>query len=126
MFPPEHFSATKALPGCAVLNPGIIPILVIQSGNLKYNDPPKIWRRISMKRTAVRYLRVAFVVAVFALNAFSPVNLLQAQEGKLGNEFDYYSDDTYSCQVGIAIYCPSYTYRSGQETPYVIVSPAGC
>lgn len=79
-----------------------------------------------MKKAAVSYLRVAFVVAVFALNAFSPVNLLQAQEGKLGNEFDYYSDDTYSCQVGIAIYCNGYTYRSGQETPYVIVSPAGC
>lgn len=79
-----------------------------------------------MKTAAVRYLRVAFVVAVFALNAFSPVNLLRAQEGKLGNEFDYYSDDTYSCQVGIAIYCPNYTYRSGQQTPYVIISPAGC
>jgi hypothetical protein len=79
-----------------------------------------------MKRFAGLYLRVAFVMGVFALNMLSPVNLLQGQEGKLGNEFDYYSDDTYSCQVGIAIYCPNYTYRSGQETPYVIVSPAGC
>jgi hypothetical protein len=82
-----------------------------------------------MKQTALRYLRFVVVVTLLILNiaAFSPANRLLAQDGKLGNEFDYYSDDTYTCQVGIAIYCNSgYTYRSGQTTPYVIVSPAGC
>jgi hypothetical protein len=81
-----------------------------------------------MKNTALRYLRYGVLVTMLVLKlaAFSPANRLLAQDGKLGNEFDYYSDDTYTCQVGVAIYCPNYTYRSGQTTPYVIISPAGC
>lgn len=81
-----------------------------------------------MKHTVLRSLRFVVLISMFILNlaAFSPANRALAQDGKLGNEFDYYSDDTYSCQVGVAIYCPNYTYRSGQTTPYVIISPAGC
>lgn len=66
---------------------------------------------------------------MFLLSFASPLSTkdLQAQTGKLGNEFDYYSDDTYSELVGYRIYCNSgQSFSYGTTSPYVIVSPSGC
>lgn len=53
----------------------------------------------------------------------------QAQLGRCGNEFDYYSDDTYTDQVGMRYWdCPPWcTYSAwGRTSPYVIVYDLGC
>ncbi len=82
-----------------------------------------------MKTTSKRFLRLAVLGAMFLMSVASPLSTkdLQAQTGKLGNEFDYYSDDTYSELVGYRIYCESgQTFSYGTTSPYVIISPAGC
>lgn len=82
-----------------------------------------------MKTKVVRCLRFMFVVALFVVSiaTLPSTSRLLAQDQKSGNEFDYYSDDTFTCQVGYAIYCSNgQWFRSGDETPYVIVSPSGC
>ena len=82
-----------------------------------------------MKFTSKKFLRLAVLAGVFLLSFASPISTrdLQAQIGKLGNEFDYYSDDTYSELVGYRIYCESgQTFTYGTTSPYVIISPAGC
>jgi hypothetical protein len=79
--------------------------------------------------TSKRLLRVAVLGGMFLLSFASPLSTkdLQAQTGKLGNEFDYYSDDTYSELVGYRIYCNSgQSFSYGTTSSYVIVSPAGC
>lgn len=80
-------------------------------------------------KTAFRRVRFALFVGlmVFGFISFTSTERLQAQDTRSGNEFDYYSDDTYSEQVGVWIWCSDGTnYRSGQTTPYYIISPAGC
>lgn len=82
-----------------------------------------------MKVTSKRLLRLAVLSGMFLMSFASPISTrdLQAQTGKLGNEFDYYSDDTYSELVGYRIYCESgQTFSYGTTSPYVIISPAGC
>ena len=82
-----------------------------------------------MKITSKKILRLAVLAGVFLLSFASPISTrdLQAQIGKQGNEFDYYSDDTYSVLVGYRIYCDSgQTFSYGHTSPYVIISPAGC
>ena len=82
-----------------------------------------------MKYAALRCLRFMFLAALFAVSAVSPmaVNRAQAQETRSGHEFDYYSDDTYSCLVGVYIYCSNGSLSSwGRTSPYSIVSDSGC
>lgn len=82
-----------------------------------------------MKYTTLRLLRFIFLAALLAVSAATPmaVNRAQAQETKSGHEFDYYSDDTYSCLVGVFIYCNSgETISWGRTSPYSIVSDSGC
>jgi len=82
-----------------------------------------------MKITSKKFLRLAILGGVFLLSFASPISTkdLQAQIGKLGNEFDYYSDDTYSTLVGYRIYCNSgQSFSYGRTSAYVIISPAGC
>ena len=82
-----------------------------------------------MKTTSKKFLRLAVLGGLFLLSVASPLSTkdLQAQTGKLGNEFDYYSDDTYSVLVGYRIYCNSgQTFSYGHTSAYVIISPAGC
>jgi hypothetical protein len=51
----------------------------------------------------------------------------QAQRGKAGNEFDYYSDATFTHRVGVLIVCSNgQTFRSGVVTDFVRVQPSGC
>jgi hypothetical protein len=93
---------------------------------LDYTRPRswKVERGFSMKVTA-RFLRsillCSFLLVSFGLTA--PTLSLEAQDTRSGHEFDYYSDATYSCLVGIAVWCnDGSNYRYGQVTPYVIVS----
>jgi hypothetical protein len=82
-----------------------------------------------MKFASKKFLRLAVLSGVFLLSFASPISTrdLQAQTGKLGNEFDYYSDDTYSELVGYRIYCNSgETFTYGSTSTYVIISPASC
>lgn len=82
-----------------------------------------------MKYTTLRCLRFIFLAALFAVSAAAPmaVNRAQAQDTKSGHEFDYYSDDTYSCLVGVRIYCNSgETMGWGQTSPYSLVYDSGC
>jgi hypothetical protein len=82
-----------------------------------------------MKIASKKFLRLVVLSGVFLLSFASPISTrdLQAQTGKLGNEFDYYSDDTYSTLVGYRIYCNSGEFFSyGTTSPYVIISPASC
>lgn len=82
-----------------------------------------------MKFASKKFLRLAVLAGVFLLSFASPISTrdLQAQIGKQGNEFDYYSDDSYSVLVGYRIYCSSgQTFTYGMTSPYVIISPAGC
>lgn len=82
-----------------------------------------------MKHRTLRRLRSIFlaVLLVVSVGAPSLLNRAQAQETKSGHEFDYYSDDTYSCLVGVFIYCNSgETISWGRTSPYSIVSDSGC
>jgi hypothetical protein len=82
-----------------------------------------------MKVTIKRFLRMIVLSSLFFLSFASPLSTrdMQAQSTKSGNEFDYYSDDTYSELVGVRIYCSSgQTFGFGSTSPYSIVSPAGC
>jgi len=82
-----------------------------------------------MTITSKKFLRLVVLGSMFLLSVASPISTrdLQAQTGKLGNEFDYYSDDTYSELVGYRIYCESgQSFSYGTTSPYVIISPAGC
>ena len=82
-----------------------------------------------MKITSKKFLRLLFLGVLLLLGFTSPISTtdLHAQIGKAGNEFDYYSDDTYSELVGYRIYCNSgQSFSYGTTSPYVIVSPAGC
>jgi hypothetical protein len=81
-----------------------------------------------MKVTA-RSLRSIIVSGLFLLSftLSAPTRSLHAQDQRSGNEFDYYSDDTFTCQVGVWVWCSDGTnYRSGEVTPYAIISPSGC
>lgn len=82
-----------------------------------------------MKIASARLSRLVVLAALFLIGFVSPFSTkdAQAQIGKLGNEFDYYSDNTYSTLVGYRIFCNSgQTFIWGRTSPYVIVSPAGC
>jgi hypothetical protein len=82
-----------------------------------------------MKTTVLRRVRFVIFAALFILSfsALSSTKLVVAQETKSGNEFDYFSDDTFTVQVGFVIYCSNGSvFRSGQVTPYSTVTPAGC
>ena len=82
-----------------------------------------------MKTISKKFLRLFVLGSMLLLGFVSPMSTshLQAQTGKLGNEFDYYSDDTYSVLVGYRIYCNSgQTFFYGTTSPYVIIQPAGC
>lgn len=82
-----------------------------------------------MKYASLRCLRFVFLAALFAVSAAAPmaVNRAQAQETRSGHEFDYYSDDTYSCLVGVYIYCSNGSLSSwGRTSPYSIVYDSGC
>ena len=77
-----------------------------------------------MKYKALRCLRSVFLAALFVLSVAAPS---LAQETRSGHEFDYYSDDTYTCLVGVYIYCSDGSLTSwGSRTPYSIVSDSGC
>jgi len=82
-----------------------------------------------MKIVSAKLSRLAVLAALFLVTFASPLSVkdAQAQTGKLGNEFDYYSDDTYSTLVGYRIFCNSgQSFFWGTTSPYVIISPAGC
>ncbi|HKV94014.1 MAG TPA: DUF6289 family protein [Candidatus Angelobacter sp.] len=82
-----------------------------------------------MKIASARLSRLVVLAALFLIGFASPFSTkdAQAQTGKLGNEFDYYSDSTYSTLVGYRIFCNSgQTFIWGTTSRYVIVSPAGC
>ena len=96
---------------------------------VSYLRSSRLKEESSMKITSKKFLRLAVLAGVFLLSFASPISTrdLQAQTGKLGNEFDYYSDDTYSELVGYRIYCESgQTFSYGHTSAYVIISPAGC
>lgn len=77
-----------------------------------------------MKINAVRRLWFALFILVFVLG-LAPVS--PAAIGKAGNEFIYYSDATFTHQVGIWIFCRNgQSFRSGQITDFVKVEPSGC
>ncbi len=82
-----------------------------------------------MKNACLRSLRFVLLGSLFVLSfaALSSTNNVQASTGKLGNEFDYFSDATLTHQVGFVIFCRSgQVIRSGQMTQFVKVQPAGC
>ena len=82
-----------------------------------------------MKIASARLSRLVVTAALFLISFASPFSTkdAQAQIGKQGNEFDYYSDDTYSTLVGYRIFCNSgQSFFWGTTSPYVIISPAGC
>lgn len=77
-----------------------------------------------MKTTAFRRLKFALFILIFVLG-LTPVS--PAAIGKAGNEFLYYSDATYTHQVGIWIFCSNgQNFRSGQITQFVKIEPSGC
>jgi hypothetical protein len=81
-----------------------------------------------MKVTA-RFLR-SILLSIMVLTSFAltaPTIKLAAQETRSGHEFDYYSDDTYSCLVGVQIWCNDGSHIWwGTTSPYSIISDAGC
>jgi hypothetical protein len=81
-----------------------------------------------MKVTA-RFLR-SILLSVMFLTSFgliAPTLSLSAQQTRSGHEFDYYSDDTFSCLVGVQVWCnDGSNYGWGQVTPYSIISDSGC
>lgn len=82
-----------------------------------------------MKHTILRRVRSVFLAALFVLGVAVPssVERAQAQIGKAGHEFDYYSDATYTNLVGYVIYCNSgQTFRWGRVTDYVNIIPSDC
>ncbi|HEY6252001.1 MAG TPA: hypothetical protein VI685_18755 [Candidatus Angelobacter sp.] len=82
-----------------------------------------------MKHGTLRRLRSIFLAVLFVVSAGAPslLNRAQAQETRSGHEFDYYSDDSYSCLVGVFIYCNDGSLSSwGRTSPYSIVSDSGC
>ena len=82
-----------------------------------------------MKYRTLRRLRSLFLAMLFVLSVAAPLsmNRAQAQETRSGHEFDYYSDDTYTCLVGVFIYCNDGSLSSwGRTSPYSIVSDSGC
>jgi hypothetical protein len=81
-----------------------------------------------MKVTA-RFLRSillsGMLITSFGLTA--PTLSLSAQETRSGHEFDYYSDDTFSCLIGVQIWCNDGSHSGwGQTSPYAIISDSGC
>jgi hypothetical protein len=82
-----------------------------------------------MKIASAKLSRLVVLATLFLLSFASPfaTKEAQAETGKLGNEFDYYSDNTYSTLVGYRIFCNSgQTFSWGTTSRYVIISPAGC
>ena len=82
-----------------------------------------------MKSRIIRYLRFALVTILFVMTfaSLSSSPKLEAQQTRSGNEFDYYSDDTYTELVGVWIWCSDGSnYRWGQTSGYSIISPSGC
>ncbi len=82
-----------------------------------------------MKNACLRSMRFLLLGSLFVLSfaALSSTNKVQASTGKLGNEFDYFSDATLTHQVGFVIFCRNgQVIRSGQMTQFVKVQPAGC
>lgn len=81
-----------------------------------------------MKNACLRSLRsLLFTMCVLSFAALSSTSTLEASIGKLGNEFDYFSDATFRTQVGFVIFCRSgQVIRSGRTTQFVKVQPAGC
>lgn len=83
-----------------------------------------------MKNACLRSLRSLLFTILFVLSfvAIPSTNTLAASSiGKLGNEFDYFSDATFRTQVGFVIFCRSgQVIRSGRTTQFVKVQPAGC
>ena len=82
-----------------------------------------------MKSLTLRRLRSIILAMLLAASVAAPTMLTraQAQETRSGHEFDYYSDDTYSCLVGVFIYCSDGSLSSwGRTSPYSIVSDSGC
>lgn len=67
-------------------------------------------------------LVLALCLAVTFL-ALHPVSQAQAQT-RCGNEFYYYSDATYTCQVGYEVWdCDCYYSSWGYRTVYRIIVP---
>jgi hypothetical protein len=82
-----------------------------------------------MKTARLRFLRSLLFTILFVLSfaALSSTNKVEASTGKLGNEFDYFSDATFRVQVGFVIFCRNgQVFRSGRTTQFVKVQPAGC
>lgn len=80
----------------------------------------------------IRYSRLwlaLVLVACLGLVALALPTPSQAQDMRCGHEFDYYSDDTYSYQVGMRYWdCPPWcTYSAwGTTSGYVIIWDLGC
>ena len=82
-----------------------------------------------MKYIILRRVRTVFLAALIVLSVAVPssVDRAQAQIGKAGHEFDYYSDATYSTLVGFVIYCNSgQTIRWGRVTDFSKIIPSDC
>jgi hypothetical protein len=77
--------------------------------------------RSSRRLALVPAVIVCFTLALLALPAKS------RGQTRCGNEFDYYSDDTYSCQVGMRYWGCNCEYASwGRTSGYVIIQDLGC
>lgn len=74
-----------------------------------------------MQFTALRCLRSMLLVALFALSVATPLSTsrVDAQTMRSGHEIDYYSDATFTHQVGFVVFCLNgQTIRSGQMTQF--------
>jgi hypothetical protein len=73
-------------------------------------------------------LAALLIVGLAAVFAATPPS--QAQSMRCGTEFIYYSDSTYSCQVGLRgwlpLDCGCASYGWGSVTPYFDVDDAVC
>jgi hypothetical protein len=81
-----------------------------------------------MKSISVRFRPIFLAVLfIFGFATLTTSRQADAQIGKAGHEFDYYSDATHRTLVGFVIFCKNgQTFRSGQMTQFVVEEPAGC
>jgi hypothetical protein len=82
-----------------------------------------------MKTTTLRWLRFVLFALVFILSfaALSSTETLGSAITKTGHEIDYFSDATFTHQVGFVIFCRNgQTFRSGQMTRFSKIMPSGC
>ena len=76
--------------------------------------------RSSRRLALLPAIVVCFTLALLALPS-------RSRADRCGNEFDYYSDATYSCQVGMRTWGCNCEYSSwGSTSPYRIIVSLGC